>query len=264
MENQKTNTNPIKTKTEIEALRKACDLSSRLHIFAMTMKCSNLSELEVAGRLNNFKREQGDHEWAYDLLVASGARSTEVHAYPTSSKIENSELLLIDAGLKFQGWCADITRTWPAGTKFSDKQKIIYEIVLRAQKEVISRVRPGENLIGLHQVAQDYLREGLLLAGVIKEKEISRWFPHKTSHWIGQKVHDPCPHFNEDGTPLELREGMCFTVEPGLYFADPNHEFYGIAVRIEDVVVVTSETCEVLSSVPNEIAEIEELRGRAM
>lgn len=257
------NISPVKSKSEQQALRKASALSTQLHRFAMIQKCEGQTELALVARLNEFKGTLAVEEWAYNPLLSSGARSTEVHAYPSSHLVARDELILIDAGLKVDGWCSDITRTWPAGKKFNNKQKNVYRIVLRAQKEVISRIRPGQTLSDLNQVAQDYLREGLLSADIINDGDISKLFPHKTSHWIGREVHDPCSYLDELGNPLKLNEGMIFTVEPGLYFTDPGHSYYGIAVRIEDVVMVNDKTCEVLSSVPKEIEDIEELRNQA-
>lgn len=102
---------------------------------------------------------------------------------------------------------------------------------------------------------------GLKSAGILKKENLSSVFPHKTSHWIGRFVHDACPYAYDNNSPIELAAGMTFTVEPALYFKSKDSKYNGIGVRIEDVVLVTETGCEILSHVPKEIDEIEEIRA---
>ena len=249
----------IKKTCELEAIRKSCQIASQLHLQSMMMDTIGQSEDEYAKQLTiNYKRTDAE-AWAYPLLVGSGHRTTIIHASPTKKTIKDDELILIDMGVKYKGLCSDITRTFPSGKKFTAEQKTIYNIVLRAQKEVIKRTKAGRNLQELHQ---DYLLDGLLSKGVLKKKDLGTLFPHKTSHWIGYKVHDtPQAYFHKDESPMELAAGMCFTIEPGLYFTDKSSKYYGIGVRIEDVVLVTETGCEVITHVPKEVEEIEAIRA---
>lgn len=252
--------NLVKTKTEIENIRKACLISSQLHLLAMSMRNVDITEKELSLILDKLKASSGNLSWAYQTIIGAGERATILHAKPTKRSMKEEELVLIDMGVKYKGYCSDITRTWPVGNKFTREQKTIYKIVLKAQKEVIKRVKPGETLSRLHEVCRYYLSEGLLSKGIIRKNELDHYFPHKTSHWIGKYVHDHCPYEYKDGSDIVLSEGMCFTVEPGLYFKGTNSKYESIGIRIEDVVMVTENGAEVLSHVPKEIAEIESIR----
>jgi len=251
----------IKNSEHIKAMRKACGISSQLHTLSMTGAVSGLSEKTLADKLVRFYNTTEAASWAYPMLVGSGKRTTIIHAKPTQKKMQSGELVLIDMGVKYNGFASDITRTWPVDKKFTREQKIIYQIVLNAQKAVISAAKPGETLTGLHELSRQYLLDGLLRHNIIGKDGISEVFPHKTSHWIGRLVHDACPYVNEDQTAVKLDAGMVFTVEPGLYLKDNYGKFSNIGIRIEDVVLVTGDGCEVISSVAKEIAEIEELRA---
>ena len=251
----------VKNSDNIKAMRKACGISSQLHTLSMTGAVSGLSEKNLADKLTKFYNTTEAASWAYPMLVGSGKRTTIIHASPTRKKIQSGELILIDMGVKVDGFASDITRTWPVDKKFSREQKAIYQIVLNAQKAVLKATKPGETLTGLHQLSREYLLEGLLRHKIVGKDDLNDVFPHKTSHWIGRLVHDACPYFNEDQTAVKLAAGMVFTVEPGLYLKDNYGKYSNIGIRIEDVVLVTEDGCEVISSVAKEIDEIEELRA---
>jgi Xaa-Pro aminopeptidase len=208
-------------------------------------------------------------QWtAYETIVGSGDRSTLLHARATDKVVHDGELVLIDAGGEWCGYCADITRVVPAGGKFSAKQREIYQTVLIAQKAAIAKVRPSVTLQEIHAVATEALIEQLSRLGHAEDelrRNIGQLMPHSTSHWIGLDVHDPCPYVDDTGSLIRLQAGMSFTVEPGLYFRSKEifPEFYGIGVRIEDDVVVTETGCEILTSAPKELEEVEFLRPQA-
>lgn len=251
----------IKNKEDISAIRKACGISSQLHTLSMTGAVSGLTEKNLADKIVKFYNTTEAASWAYPMLVGSGKRTTIIHAAPTNKKMKSGELVLIDMGVKCNGFASDITRTFPVDQKFTREQKTIYQIVLNAQKAVIKATRAGETLTGLHQLSRDLLLEGLLRHKIIAKDQLNEVFPHKTSHWIGRLVHDACPYFNEDQSAVKLEAGMVFTVEPGLYLKDGFGKYSNIGIRIEDVVLVTEDGREVISSVAKEIDEIEALRA---
>jgi Xaa-Pro aminopeptidase len=253
--------NLVKSSGEILKLRRAAGLSSTLHTMAMGLGITGQSEKELALTLEFLRNKSGVKEWAYETIVGAGERSNILHAKPTQRIMNDKELVLIDMGVKLDGYCSDITRTWPVGEKFTKEQKEIYRIVLKAQKEVIKNVRPGKTLGELHELCRESLLDGLVRKGIAKKGDLERLFPHKTSHWIGELVHDQCPYFYQDGSEIRLSPGMCFTVEPGLYFKGFKSKYRDIGIRIEDVVLVTENGCEVLTNVPKEVAEIEGVRG---
>lgn len=261
MKNQKINL--IKNNDEIHKIREACRTTSWLHTLMMGQSFTGQNEREVHDLIDSFRLKLGaNYEWAFDIILGSGSRTTELHVEASHKVFSQNELIILDAGLKFNGLCADVTRVWPTLNNFSEKQKQIYQIVLDTQSTVISQARPGQTLQGLHEVCKDHLASRLIDLECIENKvEIANYFPHKTSHWIGYNVHEPCPHKYEEGAPIELASGMCFTIEPGLYFNDGKTEFDGIGIRIEDVVVITDNGCEVLSNAPKEVHEIEAIRS---
>ncbi len=251
----------IKSAQEIALIREACQISSRLHLLAMTKQVEHQTELDVDRELKALAKACGVSHWAYPTIIGGGERSTILHAKPTNRKLQASELVLIDMGVQHLGYASDITRTWPVGDRFTDDQKLIYKIVLRAQKEVIKAALPGKSLNDLHEISRNFLLDGLLSHGVVKKGNLKEVFPHKTSHWLGRQVHDDCPYFYKNDEAITLAKGMVFTVEPGLYFSSAKSKFRGIGIRIEDVIAMTDSGNEVLSNVPKEVDEIEHIRG---
>lgn len=231
----------VKTAEEIALMKQAGQRSSKVHKLLMTQNLVGKSERQVSNWIESqFLLE--DMQWAaYETIVGSGSRSTTLHARASDKIIQEGEVVLIDAGGEWKGYCADITRVLPAGKKFSSRQTELYRLVLNAQKAALSAIRPGVTLSEIHQHALS---------------QLPQLMPHKTSHWIGMDVHDPSPYVDENGEQIRLEVGMCFTVEPGLYL---NQE--GIGIRIEDDVVVTESGYELLTRVPKEIEEIEDLRS---
>ena len=252
----------IKTDHEVNLIRKACEISSQLHTLAMKEDLSFTSEQQLAKMLDQYKQNFGNTSWAYPIIIGSGQRATQLHAKPTSKKIKKSELMLIDMGVRYQGFCSDVTRTWPVDHRFTKEQRDIYKIVLSTQKEIINKIRPYETLESLHHYCKESLLDKLLSKKIIKKSDINEIYPHKTSHWIGRKVHDECPYYYQDNSPIQLSPGMVFTVEPGLYFKKINSIYTHIGVRIEDVILVTKNGSEVLTNLPKEIDEIEYLRSQ--
>lgn len=239
-----------KDENEIQLMREAARRSSRVHRCLMQQNLIGKSEREIANYIEAEFLREGMHWMAYETIVGSGERSKLLHARATDRIVQAGELILVDAGAEWQAYCADITRVISVDQKFSTEQKIIYQIVLDAQKAVLAQIRPGVTLSELHQLAEKVIAQGLCT-----HNYEAATMPHKTSHWIGLDVHDPATYTSDSGEALRLEKGMSFTVEPGLYLKDLN-----FGVRIEDDVVVTEVGCEVLSDAPKEIGEIESLR----
>ncbi len=258
----------IKDEGEINNLKEAGARTSKVHNSLMQQSLIGRTEREVCNWIEaNFLLE-GMQWTAYETIVGTGLRSTTLHARATDRVIQSGDLVLIDAGGEWCGYCADVTRVIPAGNAFSFRQRQVYRAVLAAQKLAIKSIRPGVSLATIHDLTVNALVEEFAKSGhqeVLLQRQIGNLMPHPTSHWIGLDVHDPSPHIDDNGNAILLAAGMSFTVEPGLYFRDNNllGEYFGIGVRIEDDVVVTESGCELLSSVPKEIDEVEQLRSTA-
>jgi len=185
-------------------------------------------------------------------------------------KLQDGDLVLVDAGGEYAGYAADITRTFPVNGRFSALQREVYDIVLAAQNAAIAAVRPGNHWDHPHQAALRILVQGLVDLGalsgevdhLIETGAFKPFFMHRTGHWLGRDVHDVGDYkIGEEWR--ELEPGMALTVEPGLYFAPGGQapeRLQGIGIRIEDDVVVTADGCEILTDdVPTDPDAIEEL-----
>jgi Xaa-Pro aminopeptidase len=263
-----------KSDEEIGEMRRAAQIAGKAHQAAMEKVRPGMYEYEIEALLDYNFRVHGAAGPAYPSIVASGANATILHYTENDQVIADGNLLLIDAGAELHGYCSDITRTFPAGRKFTMPQRQIYDVVLHAQLEAIKAVEPGVVVDLPHQRAVEILVEGLLGLGLLQgdAKEIidkgsyKRFYMHRTSHWLGMDVHD-VGRYKIDDEPRVLQPGMVLTVEPGLYVAadaegvDP--VYHGIGVRIEDDVLVTAGGHEVLSEgIPKDPYGLEEIRSR--
>jgi Xaa-Pro aminopeptidase len=202
----------------------------------------------------------------YDSICASGDHATTLHWIKNTGDVAEGDLLLVDAGVEVDSlFTADITRTLPVDGTFTEVQRKIYDAVYAAQQAAMDAIKPGVKFSEVHDAAIRVIAEhlyewGLLPEGVTVEDTLDkehgmyhrRWMVHGTSHHLGIDVHDCAQATRADYKEAELRPGMVFTVEPGLYFkADDQlvpEEFRGIGVRIEDDVVVTDDGYENLSA----------------
>src|SRR5438046_3140684 len=222
---------------------------------AMRTARPGLTEFEVEALIDFTFRRRGATGPAYASIVAGGPNATVLHYTQNDRPLAAPELLLIDAGAEYAGYCADVTRTWPIERRYDGAQRELYDAVLAAQLAAIAAVRPGATLEELHHKAVRVLVEALLslrlLGGSIDEalekETYRRFYMHRTSHWLGRDVHDVGVYAN-DGKPRPLEPRMVFTVEPGLYIPadaeDVPEAFRGIGIRIEDDVLVTETAAE--------------------
>jgi Xaa-Pro aminopeptidase len=237
----------IKSNKEINKIRIACQLISKVHKQVQKLNVIGKSELEIQKSISGMIKAMNIDELAFPIILGSGVRSLILHAEPTEKIVTSNDLVLIDMGVKYEGYCSDMTRTWPANGDFLNEQKIIYDIVKNAQQDVLKSISTHQSLASLHDIAKQSLCRGLDSAELKGLYDIHKIYPHKTSHWIGQDVHDGNIYLDEKNQPISLQAGMCFTVEPGLYIQNTNTKFDGIGIRIEDVVVVTENGFEMLT-----------------
>ena len=263
----------FKSDYEVELIRKAAEITCRAHRRAMEELRPGLFEYELeAIYLMEFRKHNARE--AYPSIVASGANACILHYTENDARIQENQLVLVDAGCEKDLLASDVTRTFPAGKVFSPVARELYSIVLDAQKKAIDACRPGSTLDAIHDTALRILIRGLLDTGLLQgnEEEIleketyRRFYMHRTGHWMGTDVHDAGNYFLE-GKPRPLQPGMVFTVEPGLYIPDDSdipEEMRGIGIRIEDDILILQEGCENLTQdAPKEIAEIEEIRRKS-
>jgi Xaa-Pro aminopeptidase len=261
----------IKSEAEINIMRHIGELSAKAHIAGMKASRTAQYEYQVEAEIWHYLAMNGCGAWAYNPIVGAGINACVLHYNENNQPLKQGDLLLVDAGGEWEGYAADITRTYPINGKFSAEQKAIYELVLASQKVGIDAVQVGTLYNGMHQKVVRVLTEGLIDLGLLKgsvdeciEKETYKaFFMHNTGHWLGLDVHDVGVYkIKDEWRPLEA--GMVLTIEPGLYIKEntPNvdSKWWNIGVRIEDDVLVTKNGPEVLTkAVPKEVADIEAL-----
>jgi len=262
----------IKDEAEIALMHEAAQISGAAMTRAMRFARPGQYEYEVEAELLHEYRRRGARGPAYNPIVAGGANACILHYVENKMRLNDGELLLIDAGCDFQGYNADITRTLPIGRRFNGLQRELYEIVLGALDAGIATLRVGESLERLHQthvrgVSQGLLDLGLLqgsLDGVLESKAYLRFLMCGTGHYLGLDTHDAGRYHLPDGAWRPAQAGMVLTAEPGIYIspaADIPERYWHIGVRIEDDVLVTAAGPELLTGqVPRRIADIEALR----
>jgi Xaa-Pro aminopeptidase len=246
----------IKTKEEIDMIRKAVRISCAGQVEVMKAMKPGMSEMEVEGIQEFVFKKYKAEDVGYPSIVGSGHNGCILH-YEENYKpsISSDELILMDIGAEYHGYTADITRTIPINGKFSPEQKQIYDLVLKAQEEAIKVCKPGTSWRMLDGIARGIINTGLADLGIIPSGATSHpYFPHGLGHHLGLDVHDR-------GNYDVLAEGMVITIEPGIYIPENSNcdkKWWKIAVRIEDDILITKDGYELLSSsAPRNAAEIE-------
>jgi Xaa-Pro aminopeptidase len=233
---------------EVAKIQSAIDITKQgLEDILRTLK-PGMKEYQVQANYEYRIRYLGASGPSFQTIAGSGYNGTMLHYETNQCECMDGDLILMDLGAKYQGYCSDITRTYPINGKFSHRQREIYELVLKANKEVIAQAKPGMTTIELNDICKKILAEGLIHLKLIKEeKELSTYYMHGVSHHLGLDVHD-ATHPNGK----KLRPGCVITNEPGLYIEEEK-----IGIRIEDDLLITENGCEVLSK--NIIKEIDDI-----
>jgi Xaa-Pro aminopeptidase len=248
----------IKSTAELALLQKAIDATITAHVEAMKSCEPEMYEYELQAVIEYCFAKNGAEYQGFPSIVGSGPNSCILHYEANRRKMRNGEVVVMDIGAEVQGYSADVTRTVPVNGTFSQAQREIYEIVLKANEESIKEFKPGASQITPSQKAYDIIAEGLMKLGIIKDKNDARtYYMHGLSHHIGLDVHDPGPY----GKPYA--PGMILTDEPGIYIPEGSpcdKKYWNIGVRIEDDVLITAEGNRVLSAgAPKSVKAIEDL-----
>ena len=258
----------VKDPHEISLMRRAATISAEAHRRAMERTRVGWYEYEVEAELAHEFLRSGAQAVAYSSIVAGGPNACVLHYRDNNRRLQDGELLLIDAGCEYHGYASDITRTFPANGKFSGPQKAIYELVLAAQQACIDAVKPGADFHDYHKVAERVLAQGYIDLGlckgtldkVLEDGSYKQFYMHRAGHWLGMDVHD-AGLYQVKGASQKLLPGMVLTVEPGTYIRPADNvptEFWDIGVRIEDDVLVTASGIENLTiAAPKSIADVE-------
>ncbi|RST76369.1 aminopeptidase P family protein [Siminovitchia acidinfaciens] len=227
----------VKDEQEVKLIKRACELVDFAVEVGVNELAEGKTELDMIAAIEYEIKKKGAG-MSFDPIVLAGANAASPHGTPGLTKIERGQLVLMDLGVVYEGYCSDITRTVAFG-EVSEKQKEIYETVLKAEAAAIELTKPGVKAKLLDQTARK----------IINDAGYGEYFPHRLGHGLGISVHE-FPSMTETNE-LELKPGMVFTIEPGIYIP-------GVAgVRIEDDVLVTADGVEVLTKYPKSLQIIE-------
>ena len=260
----------IKDDHEIDLIRKACDISAEAHIAAMKAVKEGDSEQNIEGLYIHEFSKRGARYPAYNPIVAGGENACVLHYVENNQMLNDSDLLLVDAGCEYEMYAADITRTFPVSGKFSEEQLKVYEIVLEAMNAAIDCVKEGNSVMKPQEISEKVITKGLVKIGLLegdpeelhKSGAYKDFYMHKIGHWLGLDVHD-AGDYMEGSDFMKFKPGMITTIEPGIYISssmDVDDKWKGIGIRIEDDILVTKEGNENLTKkVPSDPHEIESL-----
>ena len=253
----------IKDASEIRSIRRAERITAQAFSELAGRLSTLQSERHAARVLESLFAELGGEDAAFETIVAAGKNATCLHHRPGAKALRRGELVLIDAGVRVDGYPSDITRTLPVSGKFTGPQADVYDAVHRALKSTVLQVRPGTTLDALHRTCVRELTRGLRdlgvlrgeIADLVRREKYKPYFMHRVGHFLGLDVHD-VPPFSREGeflssTRLPIVPDHVFTIEPGLYFDAQDKQIpkplRGIGVRIEENILVTKNGHEVLS-----------------
>lgn len=238
----------IKTPGEIDAIRRAMRITEAGIRKMMEIARPGVWEYELEAAFNAELAVHGQRRTAFPSIISSGERNFYLHYAALQGCAADGELILTDVGAAFDEYCTDISRVFPVNGHFNQRQAQIYQVALEANRAIMEKVRPGMPFNMPNQVCREVVYEGLKALGLLNDPgEISRYVWHGTTHHVGLDTHDV------GGYEVPMAENMIFTVDAGVYVRD-----WGIGLRIEDNVLVTSDGCENLSaSIPVTIDEIE-------
>lgn len=245
-----------KSRAEISALKKSARVAVAAHTRAMANIRPGMYEYEIeAEYLHEFRRHNATI--SYSPIVGGGVNSCTLHYIRNSERLEDGDLVLIDAGCELDYYASDITRTVPVSGRFSPEQRAVYEIVLEAQLAAIDKTRVGNHWNDPHDAAVGVITRGLRKLGLldgsvprlIRDGAYREFFMHRTGHWLGMDVHDVGDYKVGDEW-RQLESGMVTTVEPGIYITGNGKvpsRWRNIGIRIEDDVAVGSNGPDVLT-----------------
>lgn len=234
LKNEFLNIRKIKDSDEIKIIKESVKISDKAFADLLPIIKPGMSEIEILIELEYIKMKLGNESPAFGTIIASDIRAALPHAKPTDNEVKMNDLLLIDYGVTYQGYMSDMTRTIWVGEPSYEMQRI-YELVVIAIDEAVAAVRPGISCQEL-----DYAARKVFLHSGVEQYSL-----RGLGHGVGLQIHES-PRVVLDNEEL-IEEGMVLTIEPGLYLPGKG------GVRLEDMVLVTKDGCEVLTNTDRHI-----------
>jgi Xaa-Pro aminopeptidase len=227
----------VKSASELDLIRRSVATNSEAYSKTIRRIHAGAREMDIAAELDYQMRALGAEKAAFETIVAAGPRTALPHAHPTTHRLGENELLLIDMGATQEGYASDMTRVAHTGTP-SKRILRLYKAVLEAQLAALRSIKAGVTTGQVDAAARN----------VLKRHELDRAFVHSTGHGLGLEIHEPPRIARKDKTKLQA--GMAITIEPGAYIDGLG------GIRIEDTVLVTEHGCEVLTPTPKDFIEL--------
>ena len=237
-----------KDSDEIAKMSQAIEVTRQGLEAVMSTLTPGMREYQAQANYEHVLYYQGTEGPSFPTIAGSGKNGCMLHYETNRDTCADGSLLLLDLGCRVDGYCSDITRTYPVNGKFTDSQRAVYEVVLRANKEVAAQAKPGMTTRELNDICRKVLAQGCMELGLITDEQgLDQYYMHGVSHHLGIDVHD----VTADG--VKLMPGSVISDEPGLYIDE-----WEIGIRIEDDLLITEDGCKVLSaSIVKEPEEIE-------
>ncbi len=247
---------------ELRLLSKACDITEAGVRRVLGFIKPGVGEWEIEAELLHEFVRRGSRGFAYSPIIGSGLNACVLHYLSNDKICQDGEMVLMDVAAECCGWNADLTRTVPVNGRFTKRQRQVYDAVLRAFHELNGLVRPGNTPLDYHQQVIEVMERELVNLGLFTASEakaqgpdkplVKKYFMHGTSHHLGLDVHDVAPPHQP------FAAGMVFTIEPGIYIREEN-----LGVRLENDIFITKDrNIDLMSSIPIEAEEIEDLMNR--
>lgn len=240
-----------KSQEEVEKIRKAIEITKSGIELLMKEAKVGMKEYELEAYFDFNCKVKGATGLAFTTIAAAGKNATTLHYVDNNSELKENDLILFDLGAEYNCYNADISRTFPVNGKFTERQKEVYNSVLKVNEEIIKLIKPGVKYKDVNDKATDLIAEECIKLGLITDKkDVRKYYYHSIGHSLGMDTHDiETPHRD-----ITFEPGVIFTVEPGIYIEEE-----GIGIRIEDDILVTEDGVINLSSdIIKSVDEIEE------
>ncbi len=252
----------VKTTEEVAQMRKAVDITGKAFQRVCGFIKPGVKEYEIEAEITHEFLRNGSRGHAYTPIIASGYSACVLHYITNDQVCQDGDVILMDFGCEYGGYASDLTRCLPVNGRFTDRQRAVYNAVLRVKNEATALLRPGTMLAEYHKEVGRIMESELIGLGLLDKTDVKnqdpekplykKYFMHGTSHFLGLDVHD-VGLWHEP-----IVEGMVFTVEPGIYIREEK-----LGIRLENDVLVTSGTPDDLfKEIPVEAEEVEELMSR--
>jgi Xaa-Pro aminopeptidase len=249
----------IKSDFEIQVMQRAIDITEKAFRRVLRFVKPGVMEYEIEAEITHeFIRKRATGH-AYTPIIASGPNANVLHYIDNNQECKDGDVILLDFGAEYGNYAADLSRSIPVSGQFTERQRDVYNAVLRVMKQATAMLVPGNTIEKYHGEVGKIMEEELIGLGLLNRDEVKKqnpdmplykkYFMHGTSHFLGLDVHDIGNRYEP------MKAGMVFTCEPGIYIPEE-----GLGIRLENDILITSkEPVDLMANIPLEVEEIEEL-----